>query len=476
MRQGVTPRPHDTFNESTLSALVVDDEPEVRRVICRVLEDRGWVVSEAESAKRAKELLATQSWTLIFLDKCLPDGDGIAILQAVTRKPCATSVVMITGQGSYNEAILAMTSGALNYLSKPFTIPDVREQIDRCLAGLEQKELQRDLPLISSAEEGLVARSAAMIEIGVQLQRVAKTDIPVLISGPTGTGKEVVAREVHRLRLRASNPFVAVNCGAISSQLIESELFGHVRGAFTGADRDRKGLFEEATGGTIFLDEITETLPIFQVKLLRALQQGEIRKVGSNSVTRIDVRVIAATNRDIYEEVENGRFRLDLLYRLNSCMLEIPALKERREDILPLVEHFAACTGRSVGFSESVLSVLCNYGWPGNVRELENAITTAVKTCNGLVQLRDLPKRIRQPDSSSKEAEAEVLIGRSEEFLPLREATRKYIERVMAHTDGNKAAASRILGISYRSMFRILKGGEDDSEGVEDQGPTISSE
>jgi two-component system response regulator HydG len=302
MIEAVALCPSSDLAKSPLSALVVDDEPEVRRVISRVLEDGGWMVSEAESAARAKELLDAQSWTLIFLDKCLPDGDGLSILQTITKQHSETSVVMITGQGSYNEAILAMTSGALNYLSKPFTIPEVREQIERCLARLEQEALGQT-SVLARNEEGLVARSARMIEIGVQLQRVAKTDIPVFISGETGTGKEVVARELHRLSTRASGPFVTVNCGAISQQLIESELFGHVRGAFTGADRDRKGLLEEANRGTIFLDEITETLPVFQVKLLRALQQGDIRKVGSNNVIEIDVRVIAATNRDICDEV-----------------------------------------------------------------------------------------------------------------------------------------------------------------------------
>jgi DNA-binding NtrC family response regulator len=475
MEEAIAGRASNGLAKFPLCALVVDDEPEVRRVISRVLEDGGWIVSEAESAARAKELLDAQSWMLIFLDKCLPDGDGLSILQTVTKQHSETSVVMITGQGSYNEAILVMTSGALNYLSKPFTIPEVREQIERCLARLEQQELGQT-SVLAPNEEGLVARSARMIEIGVQLQRVAKTDIPVFISGETGTGKEVVARELHRLSARASSPFVTVNCGAISPQLIESELFGHVRGAFTGADRDRKGLLEEANQGTIFLDEITETLPMFQVKLLRALQQGEIRKVGCNNVTKINVRVVTATNRNINEEVEAGRFRMDLFYRLNSCILEIPALKERLEDILPLVEYFAACAGRSVGFSELAMTALRNYSWPGNVRELENAVTTAVKTCDGIVQLRDLPKRMWHATSTSNDAEADALIGRSEEFLPLREATRNYIEKVMAHTGGNKSAAARILGVSYRSMFRMLKTGDDDTQIEVEQGEATCSE
>jgi DNA-binding NtrC family response regulator len=475
MEQATAPCRSNGVAKLPLCALVVDDEPEVRRVISRVLEDGGWIVSEAESAARAKELLDAQSWMLIFLDKCLPDGDGLNILQTVTKQHSESSVVMITGQGSYNEAILAMTSGALNYLSKPFTIPEVREQIERCLARLEQEEL-RQTSVLALNEEGLIARSARMIELGVQLQRVAKTDISALIFGPTGTGKELIARELHRLSARSSRPFVTVNCGAISPQLIESELFGHVRGAFTGAERDRKGLLEEANQGTIFLDEITETLPMFQVKLLRALQQGEIRKVGSNNVIEIDVRVIAATNRDICDEVDAGRFRMDLFYRLNSCMLEIPALKERPEDILPLVEYFATGTGRVVSFSESVMTALRNYTWPGNVRELENAVTTAVKTCDGVVQLRDLPKRMRQASSTSTNAEADVLIGKSEEFLPLREATRNYIKRVMAHTGGNKSAAARILGVSYRSMFRMLKTGDDYPKIQVEQGEATCSE
>ena len=476
MREAIMPRASGKVSDkSPLRALVVDDDAEVRRVISGVLEDEGWMVGEAESAERAKELLDNQSWTLIFLDKCLPDGDGLGILQSVTKQGSDTSVVMITGQGSYNEAILAMTAGALNYLSKPFTISQVREQIERCTAGPEQAE-DRKATAVEGNEQGLVARSAQMIEIGVQLQRVAKTDISVFICGETGTGKEVVARELHRLGARAAGPFVTVNCGAISPQLIESELFGHVRGAFTGADRDRKGLLEEANGGTIFFDEITETLPTFQVKLLRALQEGEIRKVGSNNVVKINVRVIAATNRNIEEEVKAGRFRMDLFYRLNSCILEIPALKNRPEDILPLVDYFAASAGKSVGFSESVMTALSNYDWPGNVRELENVVTTVVKTCNGVVQLRDLPKRMRQPNSASKAKETQVRIGRSEEFLPLRELTRNYIEKVMAHTGGNRMAASRILGVSYRSMFRMQKNGAGDTERKEEQGSALSFE
>jgi DNA-binding NtrC family response regulator len=468
MREATLPASIGSFGESPLCGLIVDDDPEVRRVISGVLEAEGWIVGEAESAKRARELFEKQPWTLIFLDKCLPDGDGLSILQTATRNGSGAAIVMITGQGSYNEAILAMTAGALNYLSKPFTISQVREQIERCIAGLRVDAVKKSA--VTFNEHGLVARSARMIEIGVQLQRVAKTNIPVFICGATGTGKEVVARELHRLSARAASPFVTVNCGAISPQLIESELFGHVRGAFTGADRDRKGLLEEANGGTIFLDEITETAPAFQVKLLRALQQGEIRKVGSNNMAEVDVRVIAATNQNIEEEVDAGRFRMDLFYRLNSCILEIPALKDRPEDILPLVDYFAACAERSVSFSESVFVAFRNYDWPGNVRELENTVTTAVKTCDGVVQLRDLPKRIQQAKSQSKDTETQVLIGQSEQFVTLRELIRNYIEKVMAHTGGNRMAASRILGVSYRSMFRLKdRGGNNEGRQEPDQ-------
>src|SRR5436853_303845 len=251
----------------------------------------------------------------------------------------------------------------------------------------------------------LVGRSAAFVNLMKLVGRVAPTDLPVLIAGESGTGKEVVARAIHRRSRRADKAFIAVNCGAIPSELIESELFGHVRGSFTGAERDRRGLWEEANGGTVFLDEITETTPAFQVKLLRALQEGEIRRVGSNQTQRVDVRVIAATNRDAEEEVREGRFRQDLLFRLNAVTIHLPALRERRDDIRPLAKYFAERTmgmnAAPIGFSKEAIWMLDNYDWPGNIRELENAVVRATALCDQVVRPEDLPERIRGPFKTS---------------------------------------------------------------------------
>jgi transcriptional regulator with GAF, ATPase, and Fis domain len=293
---------------------------------------------------------------------------------------------------------------------------------------------------------------------------VAATNLPVLLTGESGTGKEVVASLLHSRSSRADQPFVAVNCGAISAELIESELFGHVKGSFTGADRDRRGLWEEADHGTVFLDEITETSPAFQVKLLRALQQGEIRRVGSNHTQRVDVRVVAASNRDVEEEVEAGRFRKDLFYRLNAVSIVLPPLRERREDILLLASSFAErvyALSPQVKFSAEVLQLLELYPWPGNIRELENAVVRATAICDGTIRLKDLPERVQKYSTAHSEdskltnetaAPAEV-----EDWTSLAEVEGRYVAKVLAHTGGNKQAAARLLEIDRKTLDRMIK-------------------
>jgi DNA-binding NtrC family response regulator len=293
----------------------------------------------------------------------------------------------------------------------------------------------------------------------------------VLITGESGTGKEVVARAIHRRSQRASKTFVAVNCGAIPSELIESELFGHVRGAFTGAERDRRGLLQEADGGTILLDEITETTPAFQVKLLRALQEGEIRRVGSNHTISVDVRVIAASNRDVEREMREGRFRQDLFYRLNAVTLHLPPLRERREDIMPLARYFAERTAHAaacepVSFSRDAVHALVIYDWPGNIRELENAVIRAVALCEHVVRPEDLPERVRatpdadsHTDAAQQDAHAQEATHKEEErrLLSLSELEGLHVARVLASTGGNKQAAARVLGIDRTTLQRMLK-------------------
>jgi transcriptional regulator with GAF, ATPase, and Fis domain len=306
--------------------------------------------------------------------------------------------------------------------------------------------------------------------------RVAGTNLPVLITGESGTGKEVVARAIHRRSQRAENAFVAVNCGAIPSELIESELFGHVRGSFTGATMDRRGLWQEAHLGTIFLDEITETTPAFQVKLLRALQEGEIRRVGSNHTLQVDVRVIAATNRDVEREMREGTFRQDLLYRLNAVTLHLPPLRVRSEDIMPLARRFAERskrTGqRAVSFSPEAVRILESYNWPGNIRELENAIVRATALCDEIVRPEDLPERISRSVGDALAAErdgaaatAVALPAQGEpcagegggELFSLSELECRHIQRVLERTHGNKQAAARILGIDRSTLQRMIK-------------------
>jgi transcriptional regulator with GAF, ATPase, and Fis domain len=288
--------------------------------------------------------------------------------------------------------------------------------------------------------------------------------LPVLLSGESGTGKEVVASSLHSRSSRADQPFVAVNCGAISAELIESELFGHVKGAFTGADRDRRGLWEEADHGTVFLDEITETTPAFQVKLLRALQQGEIRRVGSNHTQRVDVRVVAASNRDVEEEVEAGRFRKDLFYRLNAVSITLPPLRERKEDILLLANCFAErvySLSPQVKFSMEALRLLEQYPWPGNIRELENAVVRATAICDGTIRVKDLPERVQnyfktQVEDSKLATEAAELQA-VEEWVPLSDVEGRYVTRVLGHTRGNKQAAARLLEVDRKTLDRMIK-------------------
>jgi DNA-binding NtrC family response regulator len=298
-----------------------------------------------------------------------------------------------------------------------------------------------------------------------QVGRVAATSLPVFLTGESGTGKELVAAALHQHSGRADKTFVAVNCGAIPAELIESELFGHTKGSFTGADRDRRGLWEEADGGTVFLDEITETTQSFQVKLLRVLQQREIRRVGSNQTRRVNVRVIAASNRDVDEEVKAGRFRNDLFYRLNAVSIMLPPLRERREDIPPLAQAFADrvySLSPAVRFSPEAVTLLDQYPWPGNIRELENAVVRAAAMCDGMIRVQDLPERIRNyrdahlaQDEPDKPADGPAVDP--EEWPLLSAVEGRYVARVLIHTAGNKQAAARVLGVDRKTLDRMIK-------------------
>ena len=352
---------------------------------------------------------------------------------------------------------------------KPFEIGDIKrisQAVRRIIAKRTRERVTGELPpppAVYTSDIDLVGVSAAFVEVMKLVGRVASTNLPVLITGESGTGKEIVARAIHRRSARAEHPFVAVNCGALPAELIESELFGHMRGSFTGATVDRRGLWQEADRGTVFLDEITETSLAFQVKLLRAVQEGEVRRVGSNQTQRVDVRVIAATNRDAEEEVRDGRFRQDLLYRLNAVTIHLPPLRERREDIRPLASYFAVRTvgdgARALSFSKDAMWLLENYDWPGNIRELENAVVRAAALCDQIVRPEDLPERVRRSFKGNhvSSARSQVVNETDDPLLTLAELERRHIMRALARTAGNKQAAARILGIDRTTLQRKLE-------------------
>lgn len=450
-----------------MQALVIDDDPQVRGFVSRVLQDEGWQVTEADSAETAFEMLRDQKWSTVFCDVVLGGADGFSVLRRFKDELPQTKVVLMTGHGSAAGALDATAFGAYDYLLKPFSVDDLtllsKSLAERLAKAPHHRLLARKRAGSYESDIDLVGRSNVFIGVMKQVGRVAGTALPVLLTGESGTGKEVVASALHQRSQRSDKSFVAVNCGAIPSELIESELFGHVRGSFTGADRDRRGLWEEADGGTVFLDEITETTPAFQVKLLRALQEGEIRRVGSNQTQKLDVRVIAASNRDVEEEVKAGRFRQDLFYRLNAVSIELPPLRDRREDILPLTKYFAErvySLNSSVSFSPEALALLETYPWPGNIRELENAVVRAAAMCDGTIRVQDLPERVRDyretisnGDSSTELMQTDL----EEQWVTLAEIEGRYVARVLQHTRGNKQAASRLLSVDRKTLDRMIK-------------------
>jgi DNA-binding NtrC family response regulator len=398
-------------------------------------------------------------------DVMLGDADGYSILKHFREKEYPGRFVLMTGQGSAAGALDATAIGAYDYVVKPFKIDQIKAIADSVKGRVNSRDTTKGTSTSESAgyvsDIPLIGKSPKFVECLKMVGRVATTDLPVLITGESGTGKEVVAKAIHQRSARAKQPFIAVNCGAIPVELIESELFGHAKGSFTGADRERAGLWEDANGGSIFLDEITETAPLFQVKLLRALQEGEIRRVGSNRSTKVDVRVIAATNRRIENEVHEGRFRQDLMYRLNAVTIEMPPLRERQQDIKLLASHFLNCSDLKSStprwFSADTITLMENYEWPGNVRELENAVLHAVSLSDDTIYPEHLPLRLRESrpnrniGSLSLNGDAEDI----QNWVTLAEMEADYVAKVLNHTGNNKQAAARILNIDRKTLTRI---------------------
>jgi DNA-binding NtrC family response regulator len=435
--------------------LIVDDDQETCRFMAELLEQPDREIDSAHDPETALSWLRRAPFDLVVSDINLnADQSGLDILKAFRELNPDGQVLLISGFGTLETAIDAVRAGAFDYISKPFNISEVKDTVDRALAQTGVRD-DKPAPTRVAPSPGLIGRTAPMLEVYKQIAHAADAVVPVLIIGESGTGKELVAKAVHTHGRRANRPFVPVNCGAIAESLLESELFGHVRGSFTGAVSDAKGIFEQANGGTVLLDEIGETSPALQVKLLRVLEENELRPVGANRATKVDVRVVAATNVDLEKEVAEGRFRQDLFYRLSVIVIRVPPLRDRRADIPLLLGQFLqnACgrAGRRVDFSPAAIDALTAYGWPGNVRELENMVERLVLFSRGAtVDLPDLPPALQmaQPELGDR-----LFSG----LPPLDEIERRYLLHVLDSVGSNRTRAADVMGIDRRTLYRMAE-------------------
>jgi len=444
--------------------LVVEDDPTLRDLLEEELREAGCRVQAVADAETGWRLLATGEPTLVVSDLRLPDTDGMALLQKARSLPVQPGFIMITAYGTVPQAVEALKQGADEFLTKPVDLDHLLLCVQRVAENRSlRREVERYRKLLGGDDfHGMIGRSLPMQRLFASVRQVGRALGPVLVAGESGVGKELVSRAVHRESARARGPFIALNCAGLPSNLVESELFGHVTGAFTGAQRARRGLFREADGGTLMLDEIADLpLPV-QAKLLRVLEDGRVRAVGSDREETVDVRIVAATHRDLAAEVEAGRFREDLFYRLETFLVRVPPLRERGEDLDLLAAHFVgrfgAQLGREVrGISDAAMHVLRGHRFPGNVRELANVIERAVAFCSETeIGVEHLPERLRRlaADEASQDAGEGVL---PEGELPnLEDVERRYIQRVLERVEGNKRRAAEILGIGRRTLYRRL--------------------
>ncbi|MDE3155697.1 MAG: sigma-54-dependent Fis family transcriptional regulator [Acidobacteriota bacterium] len=434
--------------------LIVDDDRETCRFMAELLAAPDREIVPAYDPATALDLARARPFDLIISDINLGAAlSGLDLLRAFRAANPRGPVLLISGFGTLETAIEAVRAGAFDYISKPFNIAEVKAAVERALA--EAREPAAGVPAAETPPAGLVGRTAGMLDVYKQIAHAADSMAPVLIVGESGTGKELVARAVHAHSRRAGRPFVPINCGAIAESLLESELFGHVRGAFTGAIADAKGIFEQANGGTVFLDEIGETSAALQVKLLRVLEESEVRPVGANRPVKVDVRVVAATNVDLEKAVAEQRFRQDLFYRISVVVIRMPPLRERRTDIPLLAARFLhdACAraARQVELTPAAVEALTVYPWPGNVRELENTIERLVLFSRGsTIDAEDLPPAFRHA--------APALEPQLFRDLPsLDELERRYLVHVLEHAGGNRTRAAEILGIDRRTLYRMAE-------------------
>ena len=441
--------------------LVVDDEQSIRRLCMTIGGSLGYSCAEAESAEVALSRIEHESPDLILTDLKLPTQSGVELLRQAKSLFPRTEIAIMTGHGSIESAVDAMKLGAYDYIEKPFRVEKMRLLLQRMAEKVRlvsENDFLRERVNTEDNLDGIVGASANIQDVLRMISRLKDTRTPVLVAGESGTGKELVARAIHFRGAMAQTPFVAVDCGSLVPTLMESELFGYEKGAFTGAMKSKAGLFQAANGGTIFLDEIGELPLEMQAKLLRVLQEREVRPVGSNSAINVDVRVIAATNRDLEAAYRAGTFRKDLYFRLNVVTVHLPSLRERRSDIPMLVHHFLNryAPGTSVQVTPAAMKSLLQYEWPGNVRELENCVARAITLGDRqLIDVADLPPAIRTESSDTTPRSS--LDNNSLSTTALAEMERMTILRVFEQANGDKALAGRMLGISRATLYRKLK-------------------
>ncbi|MGH7389088.1 MAG: sigma-54-dependent transcriptional regulator [Candidatus Rokuibacteriota bacterium] len=448
------------------SILVVDDERSMRELLSIMLRQQGYAVQVAESGEHAIDTLQREAFDLVITDLRMRKVDGLAVLRAAKDASFDTAVLVVTAYASPETAVEAMKAGAYDYLTKPFKIEEISVTIANALERKRLQEenvaLRRQLDL-QRGVEGFVGKSRKMLDVFETIRKIADSPSNVMITGESGTGKELVARAIHRESSRRAEPFVSVNSGAIPEGLMESELFGHVKGAFTGAVATTTGLFAAADGGTLFLDEVTEVPPSVQVKLLRAIQEREIRRVGDTRDIHVDVRLIAASNRDLARAVADGVLREDLFYRLNVIPIQLPALRERREDIPPLVAHFITKICRELGktvtgLTPEAMAALERCRWPGNVRELENVIERALVLGSGeVLGIEALPPSIVAPQETY-DIPADLPPSGMNLDEMLERIERRYIELALERTGGVQTRAAGLLGLSFRQLrYKLSK-------------------
>ncbi|WPL17424.1 Transcriptional regulatory protein ZraR [Thiorhodovibrio winogradskyi] len=451
------------------SILVVEDDHGYRQLLIDELADAGYRALGVADAEAARAVLTSASFALVLCDLRLPGADGLAVLQASRACRPQPGFIMVTGFGTIDQAVAALKAGADDFLTKPLDLEHLRLTVARVLDRRQlQVEVARYRELLGARDfHGMLGKSPAMLKLFELIRRIAPSHSSVLITGESGTGKELVARALHQESTRAEAPFVALNCAGIPETLLESELFGHAAGAFSGARAGRRGLFLEADGGTLFLDEIAEMPPAMQTKLLRLLQDGQVRPVGANQEIAADVRILAATHQNPSERIAAGELRQDLFYRLETFRLHVPPLRERGEDIAHLLRHFLglhARAGTAPEFAPEAWRALLDYAFPGNVRELGSLVERLVTLAAGArIEFHDLPERVRQASPTAADATSPAAGAREEDWRTLAEVEASHIRAVLDWTGGNKQRAARILGIGRKTLYRKLgERGPDD--------------